>query len=93
MPTITRWYIKTSFGYFILAMAIGIVLGIQSMQPTAFPAADLYPTYIHILTEGWLTMLIIGVALWMFPKLTLELPRGNPTLGWSSYILLNAVCC
>ncbi len=34
-------------------------------------------------------MLIIGVAYWMFPKFTLERPRGSEKLGWACYILLN----
>ena len=35
-------------------------------------------------------MLIIGVAFWMFPKYTLERPRGSEGFGLASYVLLNA---
>ncbi len=89
MPLLTRWFIKTSFVYFILALLTGVILGAQAVWAFNPPTADLFPTYFHLLAEGWISMLIIGVAFWMFPKYTLERPRGNESLGWASYILLN----
>ncbi len=89
MPPLTRWFIKTAFVYFILALLAGVVLGAQAVWGFSPPAADLMPTYFHLLAEGWITMLIIGVAFWLFPKLTLEQPRGSLGLGWASYVLLN----
>ena len=49
-----------------------------------------YPTYLHLVTVGWLTNLIFGVAFWMFPRYTAESPRGSDALGWASYAGLNA---
>jgi hypothetical protein len=89
MPAITRWFIKTSFVYFLLALVIGVIIGVQALGTFSFPAANLYPTYVHVFVEGWLTMLIIGVAIWMFPKYTIEKPRGNEALSWLTYILFN----
>jgi hypothetical protein len=54
------------------------------------PYNSLFPVYIHLLVVGWITLLILGIAYWMFPKYTRDLPRGSELLGWSSYILLNA---
>jgi hypothetical protein len=89
MPPLTRWFIKTSFLYFALALVAGVVIGAQAVWAFSPPGVDLYPSYFHLLAEGWITMLIIGVVFWMFPKYTLEWPRRNPSLGWASYILLN----
>lgn len=89
MPTLTRWFIRTSFIYFILALLAGVVQGAQSIWRPNPPAADLMPTYFHLLAEGWITMLIIGVVFWMFPKYSLERPRRSFELGWTSYVLLN----
>ena len=89
MPPLTRWFIKTSFMYFILALFAGVILGVQAVWAFTPPASDLFPSYFHLLAEGWITMLIIGVVFWMFPKYTLERPRGSEKLGWASYILLN----
>ncbi len=38
---------------------------------------------------GWATQLIGGVALWMFPPLSREQPRGDERLGWFAYGALN----
>ncbi|MEW6566563.1 MAG: hypothetical protein AB1449_00055 [Chloroflexota bacterium] len=38
---------------------------------------------------GWVTQLILGVVFWMFPKESLERPRGRLWLGWATYGLLN----
>ena len=45
--------------------------------------------YFHLLTFGWLTQLIFGIALWMFPKYTADRPRGYEWLGWSTFVSLN----
>lgn len=90
MPVLTRWYIKTALIYLVLAFAAGLLLASPNIFGNVIPSSGLFPVYIHMLVEGWLTMLIIGVAFWMFPKYSRERPRGSERLGWASYILLNA---
>lgn len=89
MPPLTRWYIKTALVYFVLALVTGLLLAMQSLWESLRSITGLFPVYIHLLVEGWITMLIIGVVYWMFPKYSREKPRGSETLGWVSYILLN----
>ena len=89
MPLLTRWFIRTSFVYLGLALAIGILLAGQSLWSTSIPVNVLFPGYIHLLTVGWLTLLIFGVAYWMFPKYSQIQPRGNYALNWAAFILLN----
>lgn len=89
MPALTRWFIKTSFVYFTLALLAGVALGARAVWAFSPPGADFMPSYIHLLAEGWISMLIIGVVFWMFPKYSLERPRRSEQLGWASYILLN----
>ena len=90
MPTLTRWYIKTALVYFVLALIAGLLLEAQKVWDFSLPYSGLFPVYIHLLVVGWLTLLILGVAYWMFPKYSRDLPRGSEALGWASYILLNA---
>ncbi len=88
MPTLTRWFIKTSFVYLALALVTGLLLAFQSaLGPTAL--GGLFPVYIHLLVFGWVTQLIFGVVFWMFPVYSKENPRGNETLAWWTYALLN----
>lgn len=89
MPLLTRWFIRTSFVYLGIALAAGILLAGQPFWRPPVPVAVLFPGYIHLLTVGWLTQLIFGVAYWMFPKYSSAQPHGNDLLNWAAYLLLN----
>ncbi len=88
MPTLTRWFVKTSFVYLALALIAGLLLAAQSTLNLPMPD-EFFSIYIHLLVFGWLTQLIFGVVFWMFPKYSAERPRGSDTLGWWTYALLN----
>ena len=49
----------------------------------------LQPTAVHLMVMGWLTQLIFGVALWMFPPWSKVRPRGPSVLGWLCFGTLN----
>lgn len=88
MPSLTRWFVKTSFVYLALALITGLLVEIQSaLKLTSL--GGLFPIYIHLLVFGWLSQLIFGVVFWMFPRYSAERPRGSETLGWWTYALLN----
>ncbi len=87
MPKLVRWYIKTALVYFLVGLAAGIALAVGG--PLAELTAGLTPVYYHLLLVGWVTQLILGVAIWMFPKFSQAQPRGNEKLAWTTYILLN----
>lgn len=83
MPLLTRTFIKTALIYLALALALGIALALGVTN-------GFFPVYIHLLVFGWLTQLIFGVALWMFPKYSSAKLRGHAWLGWATFLLLNA---
>jgi hypothetical protein len=89
MPTVTRWYIRTSFICLSLALLAGILLALQSLLHLE-ALSGLFPVYIHLMVFGWLTQLVFGVVFWMFPKYSNEQPRGSEPLAWWAYGLLNA---
>ena len=82
MPLLTRIFIKTAMICLAFALVLGILLASGMTN-------GLFPVYIHLLVFGWLTQLIFGVVFWMFPKYSLEKPRGSEALGWWTYALLN----
>lgn len=89
MPTLTRWFIKSSLVYLGLALMTGVLLGLQAVFGwTAL--GGIFPIYIHLLVFGWLSQLIFGVVYWMFPKHSIERPRRSEGFGWWTYGLLNA---
>lgn len=90
MPLITRWFVRTGLVCLLLALAAGVVLatGVAARVPGTVLVLP-FPTYLHLLTVGWLTNLIFGVALWLFPRHTADSPRGSDALGWTAYAALN----
>ena len=86
MPPITRWFLKAALVYLILALCTGILLAL----PDTNPIAGVFPVYFHLLTFGWLTQLIFGIAIWMFPKYSQAEPRGHEWVGWTTFALLKS---
>jgi len=88
MPSITQWFIKAALIYFFLSLFGGVLI--------VFPAAielspyflALTPVYFHTFLFGWITQMIFGVSLWMFPAA----PKDHseiPSLPWFSFGLIN----
>ena len=87
MPVLVRWYLKTALVYFVASLVLGVVQASGGLF--AFLSSGLTPVYYHLLMVGWITQLILGVAIWMFPKFSLAQPRGNEEFAWGAYFLLN----
>ena len=90
MPAVTRWLLRAGMTWLLAGLAGGVlVAGHGALDlPPAFGAAG--PAVFHLLTVGWLTQLIFGVAHWMFPRASAERPRGREGLVWAALLLLNA---
>jgi hypothetical protein len=106
MPKLSRWFVKSALICLLLGSALaGLVLAGDALPPG--PAAALYglrPLSWHLLTVGWATQLIFGVAYWMFPLAAASRGaggrvapaasaagrRGDERLGWAAFGLLNA---
>jgi hypothetical protein len=89
MPTLTRWFVKAALLYFVTALLLGLLLAGRSVVTLPPILGGMGPVYFHLLMVGWVTQLIFGVAYWMFPVLSRDRLRGNDSLGWSSFWLLN----
>lgn len=84
MPLITRTFLKTGLIYFILALATGILLQIDSLTIPAY-----MPMFWHMLTVGWITQIIIAISLWMFPGRQKEESFRAQKWPWLTYGFLN----
>jgi hypothetical protein len=91
VPLLTRWMIKASFIYLVLALLINVLQPLFRLLPIQSPLslAGLGPVSIHLFLVGWVSLLIFGVVFWMFPKFTRQQPRGSETLGWVTFIFIN----
>jgi hypothetical protein len=90
VPPLTRWYIRLAFLYLVLGLLAGVAAAAR--QPLGLPAAiaALGPVAVHLFVVGWITQMIFGVAYWMFPRRSAELPRGDPSPAIATLILINA---
>lgn len=75
MPLLSRLLIKTAF----IHLFAGLMLGVLWSHPAVF----------HLLTVGWLTQLIFGVAYWLFPRHSREAPFGRFRLVGAAWGMLN----
>lgn len=89
MPPLTRMFIKVGLLYFLAALVMGVLMAGPNVWGLPSIVYALRPVYFHLFMVGWITQLIIGVALWMFPKYSREMPRGSDTVGWISFWTLN----
>jgi cbb3-type cytochrome oxidase subunit 1 len=88
MPPLVRRYIKTAVVFFLLGM---LVAAVRSVTPGFAGGAVphlLVVAHVHILLVGFVLMLIMGVATWMFPRAAKEDPRYRPGLAEAIYWIM-----
>ncbi|MBK9713997.1 MAG: hypothetical protein IPO81_22245 [Kouleothrix sp.] len=90
MHTQARYFIRTALAYLLTAFLVGALVLLNQALAIDGRIGALMPVFYHLLMVGWVTQLICGVSLWMFPPLSRERPRGDERLGWMTYGGLNA---
>lgn len=86
MPKISRYFIKTGVVYLLA----GVLLAIIAEIPALSTAPLLLPVYWHMLVIGWITQVIMGVSIWMFPRKQRDRKKTDSRAAWSAYWLLNS---
>jgi len=92
MPRLSARFVRVSMIYLLAGFTLGALMLAQD-GISYYPAITaVLPVHIEFLLVGWLVQLAMGVAFWIFPRFGLGLPhsRGNETLIWTSFLLLNA---
>ncbi|SHF33104.1 Cytochrome C and Quinol oxidase polypeptide I [Fodinibius roseus] len=85
MPRLARLFIKTGLIYFLAALILALASEVNGIQ---FPG--LVPLFWHLLMVGWITQIIFGVSMWMFPGRNREEGFRAQKWGWLTFIMLNA---
>ncbi len=83
MPRIARTFIKTGLIYFLCSLLLALGFEFESLN---FPG--MLPLFWHLLMVGWITQIIFGVSMWMFPGRTQEGFIAQKW-AWLTYILIN----
>lgn len=83
MPLISRLFVKAGMIYFILALLAGLLLELS------VPIPALMPLFWHTLMLGWITQIIMGVSIWMFPGRNRSEDFWSQKWNWATLFLLN----
>ena len=88
MYTLVRRYIKTAIGFLALGLAIGGWMIARRELYARFPSSYVVSAHTHAIFVGFVMMMILGVALWLFPRPDKEDTRYRPVLVEWAYWLL-----
>ena len=89
MPRITRFFIRSALVCVVLGLLLSVL--VVAREALSLPAlfGFLQPAALHLLVVGFLTQMVFGVALWMFPR-----AKGRPSetgvTGWMVFACLQA---
>lgn len=85
MPRIARIFIKTGLLWFLMALVTATGMEFEWIE-----GAYLRPLFWHMLMVGWITQIIFGVSMWMFPGRTKEEGFWPQKWAWLTWIGINA---
>jgi heme/copper-type cytochrome/quinol oxidase subunit 1 len=88
MHSLVRRYLKTA----ILFLAAGLIIGgwmmVERELGERFPSQYATSAHTHAILVGFVMMMILGVALWLFPRPAREDGRYQPRVAEAAYWLL-----
>lgn len=90
MTPLVRLYVKTSFVFLLLGLALGGYIAIEVNLLGRGVPWPLITAHTHLVLVGFMLMLVFGVATWMFPRPVRDDARYRPGLAWLVYWLLTA---
>lgn len=85
MPPLIRRYIKTSFAFLIAGLILGGYLTIGQFLLGAWPPRLVITAHVHLLLVGFMLVMVMGVATWMFPRPAKDDARYQPELAEAVY--------
>jgi cbb3-type cytochrome oxidase subunit 1 len=88
MHSLVRRYLKTGIGFLALGLAIGAWMMAERDLLQRSPSPLLMSAHTHAILVGFVMMMILGVALWLFPRPAREDSRYSPRTAEVAYWLL-----
>lgn len=90
MTPLVRRFIKTAIGFLLLGLLLGVYLLVRRELFGDWPPQYAISAHTHAVFVGFVMFMILGVALWIFPKPLAEDRRYRPQLIAAVYWLLLA---
>jgi heme/copper-type cytochrome/quinol oxidase subunit 1 len=84
VPPLIRRYIKTSFLFLLAGLLLGGYITVGQLVG-AYPPRLHVTAHVHLLLVGFMLMVVMGVATWMFPRPARDDRRYRPELAETVY--------
>ena len=88
MYSLVRRFLKTGVAFLGVGLAIGAWIIVRRELAGVFPSPYLASAHTHAILVGFVMSMILGVALWMFPRPEKDDTRYSPRLAEVAYWLL-----
>ena len=85
MPPLARRYVKTSFVFLVVGLLLGGYLVVAQFILGHYPSRLIVTAHVHVLLVGFMLMIVMGVATWMFPRPARDDTRYRPELAEAAY--------
>lgn len=88
MYTLVRRFIKTGIVFLFVGLLTGLWVMVRREVYGAFADPYLVSAHVHAVFVGFVMFLILGVALWLFPRAPKEDTRYRPERAAAAYWVL-----
>lgn len=88
MPPLVRCYIKTSLTFLVVGLLLGGYLIVAELVVGRYPPRLFITAHVHLLLVGFMLMIVMGVATWMFPRPARDDGRYRPGLAEGVYWMM-----
>ena len=85
MSPLVRRYIKTSFAFLMAGLLLGGYILVSELLAGSYPPRLFVTAHAHLLLVGFMLMMVMGVATWMFPRPARDDTRYRPELAEAVY--------
>ena len=90
MFSTVRYFVKTSIIFLLIGIVTGLYLLIARNYFDSWPHPDLVSAHTHLILVGSVMMMIMGVALWFFPRPEKDDKLYKPDLILVTYFIITA---
>ncbi|RMF12594.1 MAG: hypothetical protein D6761_12465 [Candidatus Dadabacteria bacterium] len=82
--------VRCALVWLLVALLVQAVTLNVAEPPAWLARLAWFPTWLHLITIGWLTQLIFAIAWWMLPVIDRQRGRGSDALMGVVAVLLNS---
>ena len=88
MSPLVRRYLKTAIAFLLTGVLVGGVALVRRELFGVYPSASLVSAHTHVILVGFVMLMILGVAQWMFPRPPRENSHYRPGTAEAAYWIM-----